>query len=385
MVQGAEEQRGLERRAKPLKQRIDAIAEVFDGLATRDQLSRELTAHPLCVEVTIVGGEKRYGVPVAAPNDAEYADTDRPAAFLKRRLEQSGRAYILTDKGAVETLIDGKVDAIALFDSAAIRAEKAAEFDARWRRMQGSALLDDPVNWYEAAKFAYRWSLDDWVVPLVEEALKRKENLVLAVQEDLALDYLAKVVESLDKEDRPAPVVGLAKCANIFPKTTATKQAAALYNGDDAALAAANEEDEKDQPVIAAAPPKPAPASKPQPKPVVAAVTKPAQPTAKPQTAAIRAAKPAVKPSAGQTLDQLIANLLINFMPMAGPLTKKAQSLKPGHPGKRRDLRPSAKFVRPSEKNVSAARCGQHGFESQGGAAWLHEVHAFLKTPRAGY
>ena len=63
LVNGAEEQRGLKRRAKPLHARIEAVQAVFDGLATRDQLSREISAHPLCVRVTLISGEKRLGIP----------------------------------------------------------------------------------------------------------------------------------------------------------------------------------------------------------------------------------------------------------------------------------------------------------------------------------
>jgi hypothetical protein len=285
LINGEKEERGLKRRAKPLHARIDAVQSVFDGLATRDQLSRELSAHPLCVEITIIGGEKRLGVPVAAPNDAAFADTDRPASYLKRKLEQNGRAYILTDKGAVETLIDGKCDDIVVADSASIRDQKAQEFSDRWARMQEGDLLNDPINWYEAAKFAYRWSLDDWVVPLVEEALKRKNDLVLAVQEDLATDYLTKVVETIDRGDRGNAGRWLGQMRKHFPKTMATKQAAALYNNDQAAMKAAVQEAEKEeqtvvaqkpQPTKAASQPKAKPVSQPKPEPApVIADTKP--------------------------------------------------------------------------------------------------------------
>ena len=121
-------------------------------------------------------------------------------------------------------------------DSASIRDEKAQEFSDRWARMQEGDLLQDPINWYEAAKFAYRWSLDDWVVPLVEEALKRKEDLVLAVQEDLAIEYLTKVIETIDRGDRGNAGRWLGQMRKHFPKTLATQQAAALYNEDQAAI-----------------------------------------------------------------------------------------------------------------------------------------------------
>lgn len=223
--------RQLRQRANDIINGADALEEMFTKLNTKDELVRGWETHPLLVNVTSRGNDNLV-VPLANFDEQDVATTEDPVAWIEHQLSTTGKVALMATNGVSYTLERGAVAGVQLADHAGIRAAKQTEFDKRLQKAQQGDFANDPLLWYEAAKFAYRHRLDDQVTAMLDRALALNPFLATALREDKAQGIYFKLTKAMEQDKTTSAAVWLNMLEKDYQDTTAYPLARAYYDGN---------------------------------------------------------------------------------------------------------------------------------------------------------
>ncbi|TVR15364.1 MAG: hypothetical protein EA401_02875 [Planctomycetota bacterium] len=217
--------------------RLEAL---FEALGTRDELVRNLETHPSLVEVVQRGRPNRV-VPIASMNDQTPLQLDDPVEWLREQLANNEVAVLLESRIAT-TISSEDVSEVrsadvetAISERRQIMERRVAEFEA------DPEMRDDPMAWYEAARYAYQNHIDDRVVEMLDRALLLSPDLAQTIREDAAQDWFARMIVAMENENRNA-ATGFMRQIQRYEDTMVYAQARAFYDGNMDELRRAREE-----------------------------------------------------------------------------------------------------------------------------------------------
>ncbi len=235
-------------RAKDIVRGAKALAKLFKELDDKDELTRNYDTHPSLVQLNNLGSPI-YGVPIMSPEDPTVVEKD-PIGWINAQRKTGKIALLIRGKkDFIATVLPAdKVGEIAPVDQKAVIAEKTTEFSTRLDRMRNSDMARDPLAWYDAAKFAYRNRLDEFVTEMMDQAILLDPMLVASVREDKAAVLYANIVLHMKNgnQKQAAAFVGVIK--KRFADTPSGKEAELFYEGRSAdmlAMAKKRQEDER--------------------------------------------------------------------------------------------------------------------------------------------
>ncbi len=235
-------------RAKDIVRGAKALAKLFKELDDKDELTRNYDTHPSLVALNNLGSTI-YGVPIMSTDDPTVVEKD-PIGWINAQRKTGKIALLIRGKkDFIATVLPAdKVGEINPVDQKAVIAEKTTEFSTRLDRMRNSDVARDPLAWYDAAKFAYRNRLDEFVTEMMDQAILLDPMLVASVREDKAAVLYANIVLHMKNgnQKQAAAFVGVIK--KRFADTPSGKEAELFYEGRSAdmlAMAKKRQENER--------------------------------------------------------------------------------------------------------------------------------------------
>ncbi|TVR46848.1 MAG: hypothetical protein EA402_02145 [Planctomycetota bacterium] len=228
-------------RAEDIIAGTQRLAELFQVLGTRDELVRNLETHPSLVELDMRGRASR-GLPVNDMSSRTPIETDDPVAFVRQRLNSAGEVVILFENNIASVVRADTVTEVrpagvdrVISERRQLMEQRVAEFE------QDMELRNDPMAWYEAAKFAFRNRIDDRVVEMLDRALLLAPDLGQVIREDAAQDWFTRMVMAIEGGNRQA-ATGFMRQIQNYQDTLIYAQARAYYDGNLDQLRQAREE-----------------------------------------------------------------------------------------------------------------------------------------------
>lgn len=218
--------------------RLEAL---FQALGTREELTRNLETHPSLVEVVQRGRPNRV-VPIASMNEQEPLKLDDPVTWLREQLASAGEVAVLLESRIATMLSAAEVSEVRSAQVDDIIAERRQTMERRVGEFEADPeLRDDPMAWYEAARFAYQNHIDDKVVDMLDRALLLSPDLAQTIREDAAQDWFARMIVAMENENRNA-ATGFMRQIQRYEDTMVYAQARAFYDGNMDELRRAREE-----------------------------------------------------------------------------------------------------------------------------------------------
>jgi hypothetical protein len=217
-------------RAKDIIRGSEAMAKLFKDLDDRDELQRNYDTDPQLVLIG-TGPSASFAVPVTSMDTPEVVKGD-PLQWITNQ-RKTGKVTVLL-RGKKDfipaTLPSDQVGSIEHANVAEIVADRQREFDERLARLKNSALADNALAWYDAAKFAYQNRLDDTVAAMMDRALILDPLLAQSVREDKAAGLFANVVLHLNNSNTKQAAAFMKILAERFSDTPSGQQARAFYD-----------------------------------------------------------------------------------------------------------------------------------------------------------
>lgn len=220
-----------------------SLEELFARLELRDELTRNNRTHPLLVSFDGVGGPVE-AYPLTALTSDEAPDTEDPVAWVEARLTEDGKVAMQLVKGGSTEFKQNQIRSrIRPADRQRIMEEARSVLERQTQRLRSDPnLSDDPLAWYEAAKYAYRHRLDEQVVPMLEQAIELDPLLASTIKEDKAKELYLGMVASREQGNDAAVNARMSQLRRLYEDTNVFAQAEAYYKRELATLRLARTE-----------------------------------------------------------------------------------------------------------------------------------------------
>ena len=232
----------MRQRAKDIVTQAPIVAQLFQKLNDRDELSRNYDTNTSLVALTN-GGKTIFAVPIQGTDkDSPVVDKD-PLGFIsaQRKLGQVN-FLVQGNKGFIAApLTDEKIGVAALVDQVALRKERRVQLDA-FRKTLVGAEARDPMAWYDFARYAFQNRLDDQVVDGLHRAVLLDPKLAQTVREDRAGLLYANLISHMKNSNKMQAAIYMGLIDRKYKDTEQGKQARLYYDGKTSELLAAAKE-----------------------------------------------------------------------------------------------------------------------------------------------
>lgn len=232
-------------RAKDIQHGASVLEKLFASLDDTDELARGFDTHPRLVEIT-TRGSTSVAVPVESIDHPTPLDKDPIAAIEQQK--RDGKVHLMYKgrKAFSPVALDPEtIDAVKAVDLKPIMAQLQADLISRLESLKTGAEANQPLAWYEAARFAYRNRLDNQVTDLMDKALELDPGLLATVREDRAATLLGLMLIKLKDGNKQQAAGFLAAITKRFADTDSGKKAVAYYAGETGKLVALEQEAER--------------------------------------------------------------------------------------------------------------------------------------------
>ncbi len=229
-------------RAKDIVTQAPVVAQLFQKLNDRDELSRNYDTNPSLVGMTS-GGKTIFAVPIQGTDkDSPVIDKD-PLGFIATQRKLGQVSFLVQgNKGFIAApLADEKIGTVALVDQVALRKDRRTQLDA-FRKTLVGAEARDPMAWYDLGRFAFQNRLDDQVVDALHRAVLLDPKLSQTVREDRASVLYANLISHMKNSNKMQAAIYMGLIDRKYKDTEQGRQARLYYDGKTEEMLAAAKE-----------------------------------------------------------------------------------------------------------------------------------------------
>jgi hypothetical protein len=233
-------------RALEIARGAPALKRLFAGLDDRDELVRGFDTSPGLLILSKGGGGDLPAVPIRSMDNLVPIE-DGALAYVEK-VRRAGKVALLI-KGTrqfspAEMSLDGYT--VVQADTAPVRRERLVELERRLRTLRDDrSAKKDPIQWYEAGKFAYRNRLDEQVTALLDQALSLDPFLDRTVRERAAGGLYAAMIVHMKNGNKMQAAGFMSSIRKRYGDTDTARQAQMYYDGRTQELLAARRAEEE--------------------------------------------------------------------------------------------------------------------------------------------